>query len=266
MFEAIDTLANYWERRAVRFARQGDGLAAVCSYGMPRFYNRMIEMCQRRALRPWLKTVTQQDVLEIGCGVGRWTRMLAGNGNRVMAIDLSPTMIDEARTRLSQANLDADLRVADVASFDAGRQFDSVVSVTVIQHVTNDGEFRKVFDRLAQQLKPGGRAILLEAAPTDDIGRCDSPIFRARPLQAYTDALTASGFRIDAISGVDPMPFKTWLLPYLRAMPRPVGISMTALVTALSLPLDLLLARWLTTQSWHKLIIATRTEDPCGKT
>lgn len=266
MFEAIDTLANYWEQRAVRFARQDDGLAAVCSYGMPRFYNRMIEMCQRRALRPWLQPITGRDVLEVGCGVGRWTRMLARNGNRVMAIDLSPTMIDEARIRLQQAGVDAELQVADVASFKAQRQFDVAVSVTVIQHVTDDREFRQSFDNLALQLRRGGRVILLEAAPTEAVGRCDTPIFRARPLQAYTDALEASGFRIDKISGVDPMPFKTWVLPYLRRMPRPVAVSITALVTALSLPLDLLLAGWLTRQSWHKLIVATRTGDPCRKT
>ncbi|MDX1518299.1 MAG: class I SAM-dependent methyltransferase, partial [Woeseiaceae bacterium] len=215
---------------------------------------------------PWLNSMRDQDVLEVGCGVGRWTRMLAANGNRVTAIDLSPTMIDETRTRLLEAGLDAELHVADVASFDAGKQFDSVISVTVIQHVTDDSEFRQVFDQLARQLKPGGRAVLLEAAPTDDVARCDSPIFRARRLGAYTDALTDSGFRIDTITGVDPMPFKTWLLPYLRALPKAVGVALTALVTALSLPLDLLLARWLTRQSWHKLIVATRTGEPCRRT
>lgn len=266
MFEAIDTLANYWERRAVRYARQDDGLAAVCSYGMPRFYNRMIEMCQRRALRPWLAQVEGQDVLEVGCGVGRWTRLLAANGNRVSAIDLSPTMIEESRTRLQQAGLDADLHVADVATFDAGRRFDCAVSVTVIQHVTDEQEFRQVFENLSRQLRAGGRVILLEAAPTDKVARCDSPIFRARPLAAYTDALLACDFRIDAITGVDPMPFKTWVLPHLRSLPRPVAIALTALVTALSLPLDLLLARWLTSRSWHKLIVATRMDGPCART
>ena len=62
------------------------------------------------------------------------------------------------------------------------------------------------------------------------------------------------------------MPFKTWVLPYLSKMPRLVAVSLTALVTALSLPLDLLLARWMTRHSWHKLIVATRTGDPCKKT
>lgn len=263
MFEAIDSLAGYWERRAVRFARQDDGLAAVCSYGMPRFYNRAIEMCQRRALHPWLQRIRNQDVLEIGCGVGRWTKLLAGGGNRVTAIDLSPTMIDETRARLEKSGFGAELHVADVATFDAQRRFDWAISVTVIQHVTNETDFRQVFANLSRQVRPGGRVVLLEAAPAGEVRRCDSPIFRARPQRAYTEALEASGFSVDHISGVDPMPFKTWVLPSLRAMPRPAAVAAMALVTATSLPLDLVLARWLPGQSWHKLIVATRTGDPC---
>jgi hypothetical protein len=37
------TFSAYWERRAQQFAARGRGLAAVCSYGMPWFYNRYIE-------------------------------------------------------------------------------------------------------------------------------------------------------------------------------------------------------------------------------
>ena len=45
---------TYWEDRAQRFAGEGAGLAAVCAYGMPEFYNRAIQLEQRLALRPWL--------------------------------------------------------------------------------------------------------------------------------------------------------------------------------------------------------------------
>ncbi|NNC77759.1 MAG: class I SAM-dependent methyltransferase [Woeseiaceae bacterium] len=266
MFEAIDTLANYWEKRAVRFARERDGLAAVCSYGMPQFYNRVIEICQRRALRPWLRCIREQDVLEVGCGVGRWTQELAENSNRVSAFDLSPTMIAATRQRLDSLDLDADLQVADVASFQSDRQFDAIVSVTVIQHVTDESEFSQVFERLANLVRPGGKAILLEAAPSNDNERCDSPIFRARPLNAYKTLFEENGFRIDEISGVDPMPFKTWLLPHLRSMPRPLADIAANIAAAVSLPLDLLCARWMTKRSWHKVIVATRAGVPCAKT
>ena len=47
--------STYWEERARRFAGEGAGLAAVCAYGMPEFYNRAIHVGQRLALGPWLK-------------------------------------------------------------------------------------------------------------------------------------------------------------------------------------------------------------------
>lgn len=266
MFEAIDNLANYWEKRAVRFAREKDGLAAVCSYGMPQFYNRAIEICQRRALCPWLGQIRDQDVLEVGCGVGRWTQQLVENKNRVVAFDLSPTMIEETRQRLELLGMSAELQVADVASFRSVRQFDAIVSVTVIQHVTDKVEFQQVFERLSSQLRIGGKVVLLEAAPSDDNERCDSPIFRARPLSEYRSALENNGFRIDDIAGVDPMPFKTWLLPYLRSMPTSLANFSASAVAAISLPFDLLFARWLTNRSWHKVIVATRIGESCAKT
>src|ERR1700755_3306777 len=89
----------YWEDRAQRFAGEGAGLAAVCAYGMPEFYNRAIHLEQRLALRPWLAVSAGTRVLDVGCGVGRWSRLLAARGGLVTGVDISPTMITEARRR-----------------------------------------------------------------------------------------------------------------------------------------------------------------------
>ncbi len=258
MFEGIDTLADYWEKRAVKFARHEDGLAAVCSFGMPRFYNRSIERCQKRALTPWLNSVNDKDVLEVGCGVGRWTSILASGGNRVCAVDISPTMVAETSRRLKENSQVAELQVSDVASFSSERRFDYALSVTVVQHIMDDNEFSRAIQNIAQHLRPGGQFVLLEAAPTDGSERCNSPIFRARPLSEYIDTLTTCGFTVDSVGGVDPMPFKTWTMPYLNALPRPLAVAAIGAVTALSLPLDLLLASRMTKRSWHKIIVATR--------
>ena len=258
MFEVADTLASYWEQRAVKFAQHEDGLAAVCSYGMPRFYNRSIEICQQRALRPWLENIRDADVLEIGCGVGRWTETLSRQGNRVCGVDLSPTMISETARRLKANDLRADLHAADISEFSSGKQFDAAVSVTVLQHIMDDQRFDQAFRNIASQMRSGGKFVLLEAAPSDDDVRCNSPVFRARPISAYRSVLERNGVRVESIAGVDPMPFKTWVLPYLRSMPRPLAVATIGAATALSLPLDLALAAHMPRQSWHKLIVAVR--------
>src|SRR5690242_13365543 len=98
-FTASCAPLTYWEQRACRFARQGDGLAAVCSYGMPAFYNRVIDGCQRLALGRWLRVPPGTRVLDVGCGVGRWSCRLARRGASVIGVDLSPTMIAQAQAR-----------------------------------------------------------------------------------------------------------------------------------------------------------------------
>src|SRR3977135_3258573 len=107
----------YWEDRAQRFAGEGAGLAAVCAYGMPEFYNRAIQLEQRLALRPWLDVKTGPRGLDVGCGAGGGTRLLAARGARVTGVDLSPTMIAQAQRRAAAAGLAdrCNFRVQDLA-------------------------------------------------------------------------------------------------------------------------------------------------------
>lgn len=250
----------YWERRAQRFAAHGEGLAAVCSYGMPNFYNRMIQWTQRRALMPWLQVLPGTRVLDVGCGVGRWSGWLAARGARVMGVDLSSTMIAEARQRTHRAGLCGRCRFAvqDLAELDAGGPYDLVLAVTVLQHVLDEERLRAGLRRMVAHLAPRGRMLLLEAAPERPSARCDSAIFRARTRGDYLRRFESCGLTLRALEGVDPAPFKLWLLPHLRRLPRACGTLATALVSAASLPVDALLARRLPARSWHALFVLER--------
>jgi SAM-dependent methyltransferase len=257
LFGEAHRAGAYWERRARRFAMQGDGLAAVCSYGMPGFYNRMIQWTQCRALLPWLAVPAGTRVLDIGCGVGRWSRWLAARGAEVTGVDVSPTMIAEARRRMHQSGLTARCRFAvqDLVQLDAGGPYDLVLAVTVLQHVLDEERLRAGLARMTHHLAPGGRMLLLEAAPARLNTRCDSPIFMARERARYRQLFEHSGLALQRVVGVDPAPFKLWLLPYLRRLPRTLGVAATALVSAASLPVDALLAPHLPDRSWHALFV-----------
>src|SRR5262245_41314558 len=155
---------NYWEARARRFAQQGAGLRAVCSYGMPWFYNGYIHLTQRAALRRWLNVSAETRALEIGCGVGRWSRVMARRGASVVGVDLAPTMVAEARRRAEAEGLagNCNFMVMDLASLALARQFDFILGVTVLQHVLDPDRFEASVQRLASHLAPGGRLVLLE--------------------------------------------------------------------------------------------------------
>ena len=249
--------AEYWEDRARRFAVEGDGLAAVCSYGMPGFYNRLIDFCQRRALAPWLKVAPGTRVLDVGCGVGRWSRLLASRGACVTGIDLSPTMIAEARRRAAIDGLAGRCHfvVQDSASLDVPGRYDMILCVTVLQHILDVGALRSALRRMADHLVPGGRLVILEAAPARLADRCNTFVFTARQRAFYLDLFRDCGFRVRALSGVDPAPFRTWLLPHLPRLPRALRLPALALVTALSAPVDALCGRLLTGRSWHAVFV-----------
>lgn len=253
--------SHYWEDRARRFAAQGAGLAAVCSYGMPEFYNRMIHWSQQLALEPWLALAPGARVLDVGCGIGRWSSLLATRGARVTGMDLSPTMIAEARRRAADVGVGdrCEFLVQDLAQLDAGERFDLVLGVTVLQHILDLEALRSAIHRMRDHLAPGGRMVLLEAAPARIARHCDTTVFHARHRDTYLELFAETGLQLHAMTGVDPAPFKTWLLPHIRRLPRALALGAIAGVTALSTPIDLLFGRRAVESSWHVVFVLERS-------
>ena len=256
---------DYWEKRARRFAGEGAGLAAVCSFGMPSFYNLAIDLCQRLALRRWLKASPGTRVLDVGCGVGRWSRLLASRGAQVTGIDLSPTMIEEARRRVnnSQGPGKCYFAVQDLTTLQIGKKFDLVLSVTVLQHILDSDALRNALRRMVEHLDRHGVMVLLEAAPRQPTGTCDSPVFRARTRDSYIRLFEECGLELRGISGVDPAPFRTRLLPELPRLAPGVRLAALAAATALSLPIDVFLGRRLVEHSWHAVFVLAHRREAC---
>jgi cyclopropane fatty-acyl-phospholipid synthase-like methyltransferase len=227
---------------------------------MPEFYNRMIDACQRRALEPWFDISPGTRVLDVGCGVGRWSTLLAARGAQVTGIDLSPTMIAQAAQRAEHSGVASRCHflVEDLAQLDAGEEFDLILGVTVLQHILDPRALSTAVRRMTDHLAPGGRMVLLEAAPTRTANHCDTTVFRARQRDVYLKLFSEAGLRLRAMTGVDPAPFKTWLLPHLRRLPRQLAYAAAALVTLLSAPIDLVYGRRAVERSWHAVFVLER--------
>jgi ubiquinone/menaquinone biosynthesis C-methylase UbiE len=251
----------YWEARARRFALRARGLAAVCSYGMPWLYNMAIDLCQRRALAPWLIGRSNACALDVGCGIGRWSIRLAARGMAVTGIDLSDCMLQRASDRARERQLACSFLKADATDLQLNRCFDLVLSITVLQHIVDPDQAALSILNLATHVAPKGELVLLEAAPTHDCRRCDSGTFRARTLDWYRGALARAGFRICAVRGVDPLPLKRLMLPQYQRMPASFACLSSNAVAAISLPLDWMFAPYFPNRSWHKVIVARRASE-----
>jgi len=136
-----------------------------------------------------------------------------------------------------------------------GQRFDLVLGVTVLQHILDPSALRAALAAMTAHLAAGARMVLLEAAPASTVDRCNSTVFRARHRNVYLDLIRDCDLDLRALTGVDPAPFRTQLLPYVRKLPAKLSFGLLALATALSLPINVFCGRRAVGRSWHAVFV-----------
>lgn len=111
--------------------------------------------------------------LEIGCGVGNLTRLLARTFAQTVAIDLAPGMIEEARRRTSAAER-VDYVCADMFEWlaDKDTAYDCIVSVGTLHHV----DLPSALSAMRRALRPGGRLLIVDLCSRTGWRRLLDPI------------------------------------------------------------------------------------------
>lgn len=102
------------------------------------------------------------EFLDYGCGAAANSAIhLAGQGRRVVAIDLSSVAVEEAAAKARALGLDGRIEFhemnAEALRF-ADRSFDVVCGTGVIHHL----DLHRAYGEIARVLRPGGRAVLME--------------------------------------------------------------------------------------------------------
>lgn len=143
--------------------------------------------------------VAGDPVVEVGCGTGQLTRLLAVRGVDLTAIDIGPSMVEVARRHVD----DPSVRFA-VGAFEdfeaADASFALVVSATAIHWVDPDVRWTKP----ARLLRPGGWLAVLATGERYDeplgsslrelwISLSDDKSWATRPPPSLPDELIATG-------------------------------------------------------------------------
>jgi 2-polyprenyl-3-methyl-5-hydroxy-6-metoxy-1,4-benzoquinol methylase len=124
-------------------------------------YERFAELTGGLLYR-WLRSVLPQQgarALDLGCGSGQHSVLLADRHDEVIAVDLSEPMLELARAKRSRQNVTyrhSDLREV-TSERDGG--FDVVLSSYTLHHI---GELEATLQQIRSLVTPGGLAILID--------------------------------------------------------------------------------------------------------
>lgn len=204
---------------------------------------RCLESVEEMVVFSLLRNIEFTTVLDAATGTGRYAVHLAKMGKRVLGIDTSPQMLDQARAKARELQLDIQFRQASVLSVpEADESFDLVICALALAHVKDlagaVSEFVRVVRRgghlIISDLHPNiqnawgpeytvyaHQGDLLIDAAAKDMPRAQNPNWTATQLSfpnyhgdiaEYLDSLKAAGAHL--LSAIDvPMEQRRGLLP-----------------------------------------------------
>jgi glycosyltransferase involved in cell wall biosynthesis len=256
----------YWEGKKIRWT---DGVVALWTILRYAFvddqdnadpgYQTLLRLSRAERYNQWmfqqLSPWLGQRVLEIGSGIGSFTRYLLGR-DLILATDLNPRYLRilantfERHTRVEVAPLDlTDFDPAPIAA----RGVDTILCLNVLEHVEDD---QTALRRLYAALVPGGRLLLLVPAHQRLFGAIDRAIDHHRRYDraGLVGRLQEAGFHVEHTGFFNRVGVLGWwlnsvvlrrtrvpglqlhlqnlLVPLLRAeaaLPLPFGLSLIAI-------------------------------------
>ena len=185
LFKLADDPKGLWDARAEIL-----GFSSVMSLGKPEHAHLEETELVRRGLHNVLGDLTSKSVLEIGTGVGRFTKDIEQRSASLVSVDLSRKMLNRAmQTGLGSTTL---LQAIGQHLPFKDNSFDVVFETTVSIHITDDSDFDQFVGEAMRVLKPDGT--ILFCNPIAESGSTQKhPYLKHRSMEVYEKA---SGTRL----------------------------------------------------------------------
>ncbi|MCU0652668.1 MAG: class I SAM-dependent methyltransferase [Candidatus Pacebacteria bacterium] len=149
---------NWWSERFREYAHTGWSDDLIYAYDQPLRLRAVSKALKRAGIAVGAGT----KVLDIGCGTGDFAGEFAKKGAFVLGNDISREAIRHAQKRFG-GNANMKFSAGDISrsNFVAG-SFDIAISITVLQHITEENSFLETAVKLVEAVKPGGIILIFE--------------------------------------------------------------------------------------------------------
>lgn len=186
------------------------------------------------------------SVLEVACGRGTYTRLLAKSAQRVVAVDIDESFVAEARAGTSSLG-NVEIRCADVTAENYEEEFDTIVMLDILEHISDD---RALLRKLARALRPSGRIVAKVPAFQSLFGAVDHAAGHCRRYSRddLAKSLVECGFRSPDIWYFNAASIPGWWLNGIvlrRANPPATQLSLFGRLMPFVRTIDRLSRPWL---------------------
>jgi SAM-dependent methyltransferase len=156
-----------------------------------------------------------REILEIGSGIGTFSKFIIDVGRAVTLSDVDETYVKGLKEKYS-GNQSVSIVRADAGRIDEamnGKKFDTVVAINIIEHLENDNE---AFERIKRILLPGGRLIFIVPSHKLLFSQFDISIghFRRYKRSALERQLIEKGYDIEYIEFMNALSAIGWFFSF----------------------------------------------------
>jgi len=126
------------------------------------FYDGMnTDLTDLKFYKKWLPKNKDARILELCCGTGRLTLPIAEDGYNISGVDISSSMLKQAKLKASEIGLEVDFIKADIRTLNLPEKFDLIfIPFNSVHHLYQNEDLFQTLDVVKNHLNENGLFLL----------------------------------------------------------------------------------------------------------